>query len=81
MERKEDRNLEIEREESIYGKWEIHLIEIAKEDERENGVKIYLKKNMAENFPIVKIDITPELQDICKHQENIYKKCHQRVAL
>lgn len=46
MERKEDGNLEREKEESIYGKWEIelYLIEVTNEEERENGAKLYLKK-------------------------------------
>lgn len=36
--------------------------------------KAIFEKNMAENFPNVKIDIMPEMQDICKHQENTYKE-------
>lgn len=29
---------------------------------------------MTENFPIGKIDIMPEIQDICKHQEKNLQK-------
>lgn len=55
------------------GKQNFTLLESQKQ-RKERMHKAIFEKNMAENFPNVKIDIMPEMQDICKHQENTYKE-------